>query len=55
LTVLVRRLIAESTELDLRAERLNPEEGLLPDSMRVLARLEARMDADFDVVLAAGS
>jgi hypothetical protein len=55
LTTLVRRLIAESTELDLRVERLNPEEGLLPDSMRVLARLEARMDADFDVVLAAGS
>lgn len=48
LVELVRRLMRADPRPHLRVERINPPEGLLPDSMRLLARLDAVVGAHFD-------
>ena len=53
LVIPVRRIIADSTQFDVRVERINPAAGLLPDSMRLLARLQAQVEPGFDIGQAA--
>lgn len=52
LVVLVRELMATDPRLSVQVERINPRAGLLPESMRLLARLDAAVGADFDTAAA---